>query len=268
MMGGHVRMYMVYSPRHATTVEATSPTHAVELAQREGLINPEIDAHMVAEAVFIEGVLSVIGEPYGFQPTIIRAETGIMYENDPVEDPKEIDYCDGQVHITAQVESPDFTPKPLRDRGVFIVGYGASRPLIHLYRKRDPDAEIWTINSDRVEGATRHFQIHSDEKLAKYGARHLDLSDLEAKGVQIYTARNYPFKEVRRVFHHSTADYMLALADLEGFKRVYLPGMDFGGNRKAIEMHSARYWFGVIEGKGGKVIWSPLSRVFQGVLYR
>lgn len=153
---------------------------------------------------------------------------------------------------------------PLENKAVICIGYGTSRTMALQFVKDEPDAEIWTMNSDRFGGATRHFQIHRPEKHPDMPKIHWEFADLK---IHIYTYDNYPMDQVRREFHHSTVDYMLAIADMEGFSRIYMPGLDFGGERKEIEIHSARYWIGVLEGKGCIVTRSPISRVFDGVRY-
>lgn len=167
---------------------------------------------------------------------------------------------------------PDTVDKPVaaadRSKAVICLGYGTSRPLLHRYLTHHPGAELWTLNSDRSPGATRHFQPHTWE-----GVQHsppdlanaiMDTSDLKC---HVYTFENYPFDKIRRVYLNSTVDYMLAIADLEGFGVVCMPGLDFGGIRRPTEMHTARYWIGVLEGKGAMVRRSPMSLMFRSILY-
>jgi hypothetical protein len=148
-----------------------------------------------------------------------------------------------------------------------MLGRGTSRPTASIYRKQDPEAEIWTINQDRVPEASRHFQIHDDELVSPEMRKLLNCEDIDASKVQLYTWENYPIDSIRRKLLNSTPDYMLAIADLEGFQRIYLPGLDFGGTRDPLELYSARYWVGVLEGKGAKVFLSPVSRMFHCSVY-
>lgn len=155
-----------------------------------------------------------------------------------------------------------------RSKVVICLGYGVSRPLLPRYRIKHKGAELWTLNADRAPGMTRHFQPHTwDGVKHQHNAKEIiDTSDLEGK-VIVYTQNNYPFDKVRRCYFCSSVDYMLALADLEGFGVVCMPGLDFGGARRPTEMHSARYWVGVLEGKGAKVCRSPLSLMFRHIRY-
>lgn len=180
-----------------------------------------------------------------------------------------IDYTDHRPYVTEDTESPRVDFPPLSGVAI-LAGRGGSLPLLWKFKKDDPGAEVWSINRERIKGATRHFQIHNPEKDRCSFDKEIigfDCSDLVEKGVKVYTFATYPFEKVRRIFHHSTVDYMLAIADLEGFAKVYMPGLDFTGCRDAIEIHSARYWIGVLEGKGVNVVRSPWSRIFQGELY-
>ena len=159
-----------------------------------------------------------------------------------------------------------FTPAPLDPaKTVMIMGYGISRPLSVSWRKKYPGCEIWTLNADRIPGATRHFQIHNPKICPDVPQREFELDDL--KNIIVYRHDNFPFDKIRRNFLCSTADYMLAIADMEGFGVVGLPGMDFAGMRRALEMHSARYWVGVLEGKGAIVLRSPMSMMFRHITY-
>lgn len=165
---------------------------------------------------------------------------------------------------------PDTVDRPTapadRSKVVICLGYGVSRPLLHRYLAHHPGAELWTINADRSPGATRHFQPHTLDgvKHIHNAANIMNTSDLK---IYVYTQDNYPFDKIRRVYLNSTVDYMLAIADLEGFGVVCMPGLDFGGVRRQSELHTARYWIGILEGKGAMVRRSPLSLMFRSILY-
>lgn len=166
------------------------------------------------------------------------------------------------------VECRPFVPAPLdMNKAVCIMGYGVSRPMVGEWKKKWPQAEIWTLNNDRMVGATRHFQIHDPAVCPDIGKSQWDMSDLETAGVQIYRHDNFPFDKVRRDYFCSTADYMMAIADLEGFGIICTPGLDFAGMRRTLEMHSMRYWIGIIEGKGGIVHRSTMSAMFRHLRY-
>jgi len=162
--------------------------------------------------------------------------------------------------------TPEFHA-PLRKGGVICVGRGVSRPTAAKYKIDDPTAEVWSINQERIPEAVRHFQIHEEETLTPLYQKLVDCSDIDTEKVRLYTPENFPFEAIRRKWLNSTPDYMLAIADMEGFSRIYMPGLDFGGIREPLQALSALYWIGVLEGKGAKVFLSPLSRVFECKIY-
>lgn len=207
----------------------------------------------------------------------IGYEDGVEVQRDPrykwhegfgavMDLPHEVGVSDPSWHDA----EPDTVDRPVapadRGKAVICLGYGVSRPLLHRYRTHHPGAELWTLNADRSPGATRHFQPHTWEgvKHVHNAAAIMDTSDLQ---IPVYGPDNYPFDKVRRVYLNSTVDYMLALADLEGFGVICMPGLDFGGVRRPSELHTARYWVGVLEGKGAMVRRSPLSLMFRSLLY-
>ena len=166
-----------------------------------------------------------------------------------------------------------FTPQPIdMHKCVLLVGYGISRPMSVHWRKQYSAAngyktEVWTLNNDRIPGATRHFQIHDPAKCGDVGESQWKMDDLIKQGVHIYRHDNFPFEIMRRDYYCSTADYMMAVADQEGFGIICTPGLDFAGLRRSLEAHSMRYWIGVIEGKGGIVHRSPMSMMFRHLRY-
>jgi hypothetical protein len=157
--------------------------------------------------------------------------------------------------------TPDYDA-PLTGKSVVLLGGGISRWHAELFM--EGEAELWTINDERHEQATRHFQVHADLFAENYGNEYIDTSDLD---IPVYTQETFPFDEVRRVWLNSTLDYLLAMADKDGFSTIYMPGIDFGGERTSMEIESAKYWFGVLEGKGAKIHYSPLFNGFNCEVY-
>lgn len=172
-----------------------------------------------------------------------------------------VDYTGCETHVI---------DAPIRKGAVLLCGYGLSfKFCFEKWRTADPYAEIWSLNGRHVSGETRHFQIHTPERAASIDyLRNFKPESWTAKGCPVVTCDNYPFDKIRRRLLCSTADYMLALADLEGFARVYMPGLDYGGTRDPREVYASRYWIGVLEGKGALVFRSPFSRMFEEDMYR
>lgn len=223
----------------------------------------------VCDTSWVEGVLSVDPRSQNYELVDGKWEKiEGMVKRAPPFPPKEcLDaLTNGLVHVTGDQTTPDFEA-PLTDRAVIAIGYGISRPSYMIYKKREPDAEIWTINRDRIPGADRHFEIHRAELLTPEMRAEVDSSDIDPESMTLYLHDTFPFNTIRRPWLNSTIDYILAMADRDGFSRIYLPGMDFGGIRDVEEIHSARYWIGVLEGKGAKVFLSPLSRAFECSIY-
>jgi len=155
----------------------------------------------------------------------------------------------------------------VKGKAVIMLGYGVSRPLHMRFRKNYPQAELWTLNQDRMDGAVRHFQIHDPEVRSDMVPEQFNMDDLREKNVKIYDYLNFPYNDIRRNYLCSTADYMLAIADMEGFETICMPGLDFGGMRRPVELHSARFWVGILEGKGCIVHRSPMSLMFRHLTY-
>lgn len=164
-------------------------------------------------------------------------------------------------------ETRDFSAPIRPGSAVLLVGYGLSRAMTNHYLRRFPRAERWTLNADRIPGAKTHFQIHREDVCTNMEQKQFEMDDLVKSGVRIITPDNFPFDKMRRQFWTSTVDYMLALADLEGFEHVCMPGLDFGGIRRMQEIIGAAYWIGALEGKGAKVYRSPQSLVFRHIKY-
>lgn len=152
-------------------------------------------------------------------------------------------------------------------KSVLLVGYGLSRAMTGHYLRRFPNAVRWGLNRDRCPGVKRHFQIHDPKVCTNMPKAEFEYDDLVARGVEIITLDNFPFDKMRRQFWTSTADYMLALADYEGYEHICLPGLDYGGLRRMQELIGSAYWIGVLEGKGAKVYRSPMSMLFRHIHY-
>jgi hypothetical protein len=159
--------------------------------------------------------------------------------------------------------TPDFNA-PIEDKAVIIMGCGITRDNWEEYLEMSPDAELWTMNDERHDRATRHFQIHTKKHYAQMGKEFFGMDDLY---IPIYTPENFPIDGIRRVFLNTTVDFMLAIADMDGFSTVYLPGVDFGGKKEAQEKDSARYWLGILEGKGCRVFYSAFFTGFDCSVY-
>ena len=250
--------YLITDGKIALRIMAENP----EMAFRRAEATMCVEGAFAHEVTYIEGVEHI-------SPRLYRWTTGgavpIIY------DPK-VAFFD-ENWIDRNPSTVPFAPAPLdMKKVVMLMGYGMSRPMsIHWKRQYPKDqgytVETWTLNNDRVPDVTRHFQIHKPEVCPTLDKTQFALDDLKAKGIHIYTFDNFPFEKMRRDYYCSTADYMMAVADAEGFGIVCTPGLDFAGMRRALEVHSMRYWIGVIEGKGGIVHRSPMSMMFRHLRY-
>jgi hypothetical protein len=251
---------MVFAPCHVTYVLAVDEEHAWRVAGE-----PEVlGGRKVVQKAFVQGgrlmvTMSKEAVKYAEEGIIGTAMLRKLHATpvmEAVRDPKPI--------LSEGLKiSPPFDA-PIEDKGVMILGCGVTRDHIEEYRKMDPKAEVWTMNDERYEGATRHFQPHCVEPFKRFGKEFFDTSDLD---IPVYTPHNYPYDKIRRVWLNTSIDYMLAIADVDGFSRVFLPGVDFGGKREQFEKLSAQYWMGVLEGKGATVFLSPLYTGFDCEVY-
>lgn len=250
--------YLITNGQIALRIRAENPEMAFKLCES----TMQIEGAWAHEVTYQEGVEHV-------SPKLFQWKDGgaipILYDHKAA-------YFD-ENWIDRVPSTAPYTPAPLdMHKVVMLMGYGMSRPMSVHWRREYSEAkgyktEVWTLNNDRVPGATRHFQIHKQEVCPVLDKTQFALDDLKAKGVYIYTWDNFPFDKMRRDYYCSTADYMMAIADAEGFGIVCTPGLDFAGMRRALEVHSMRYWIGVIEGKGGIVHRSPMSMMFRHLRY-
>lgn len=157
-------------------------------------------------------------------------------------------------------------PTSILNKAVFCIGKGVSARMNTRAMERENRPEVWTLNDDRsyADVSTLHWQIHPEG--TDVPRRFLETADLEGD-VEIMTLDKFPMQSIRIDFLNSTVDFMLAYADLLGFGRVYMYGCDYVGIKRELEMHSTRYWIGVLQGKGVDVVLSPMSRIFEGDVY-
>jgi hypothetical protein len=216
----------------------------------------------IAPAFWAEGVL-LSGLPEGFprpEGKIIDMRALRKWKSKPCKDVPQ------EAPIGASIRGAEVTPnfEHGESEAVIMIGCGVTREHLDPYLQAEPDAEVWTMNDDRHPRSTRHFQIHLREFFGHYGEECFDVSDLD---IYVYDAENYPYNKIRRIWLNSSIDYMMAIADKDGFKRIYLPGFDFGGKREGEEADSFKYWVGAAEGRGAKVFLSPLFHGFDCDVY-
>lgn len=240
----------IVSNGHATQrVMAENPQQAFERASSVDKQNAK-----VCRIVYDQGAECIEDIAYGWRDGGV---VPLLSKDAAWSDPRWMDS-----HPSTEPYSAPIIP----GKSVLLVGYGLSRAMTNHYLHKFPGAEKWTLNADRIPGACRHFQIHDRSVCANMPAREFEMGDIEGS-VKIYTLDNFPYDKMRRQFWTSTADYMMALADYEGFENVCMPGLDFGGMRRMQELIGAAYWIGVLEGKGAKVHRSPMSMLFRHLHY-
>jgi hypothetical protein len=263
-------IWFVFSPCHGTYVLAVDEEHAWRVAKEPQDMHPR---RIVRKAEFRNGLLvfdfSGVKEvpPEMRGPKASRLETVLVGKTlSPVEQLGD----EPKAPVPDVIEGDRTTPKfeaPLEDKAVFVIGAGASRVGYHELLEKEPGAEVWTINDERSGEQTRHFQIHLRSAFPACSEAYFEVGDLIEKGITVYEPHTFPFGKIRRLWLNSSIDYMLALADAEGFSRIYMPGIDFGGLREPQEKASSRYWIGVLEGKGATVYNSPLYNGFDCKIY-
>jgi hypothetical protein len=153
-----------------------------------------------------------------------------------------------------------FEPGP----SVIILGLGTTSGMWKVFLGDNPDAEIWTLNKGWCKEAgdawTKHFEIHDDTVRTWFYPI--------PEGREIITNKDYPFKEVARELFGSSICYMLAYAHLKGYREIWMPGVDFGGERNIFdEIVSVHYWMGRLEEAGARIWYSPLSLLMKNREY-
>lgn len=128
------------------------------------------------------------------------------------------------------------------------------------------DHEVWGVNrvykfAKRID---RLFCIGSVDELE-------DIREYQAElGFDIVDTSNYPIYKVMDYFQtdyfSDTVCYMMALALIEGYERIYLYGVDMLGEY-AVERNGVEYWVGRAIGKGAQVINTFGSAVCKGKMY-
>lgn len=157
---------------------------------------------------------------------------------------------------------------------VIIRGKGASRDWHKAYMEANKSrgVELWTLNDDILPATNSHFDIHSG---AHHQAHIAALWGNGAGRIACYINPNrkkafpwqkhYPIGDVisqvgRFSCFRSTISYMIALAVLQGFKKICLPGCDFNdpNEDRTSQRQCAERWLYFAIGRGVEVDW-PLS---------
>ena len=166
---------------------------------------------------------------------------------------------------------------------VAIVGFAPSSMEDAQFLFGDPDCEIWAINQlyvawprivpgNRIperRNVTRWFQIHHrhsyDQTVARDHSHHEWLSQqkdfpiyMQNKEPDIPCSVEFPVNEIlgkfRRYFTNSIS-WEIALAIYEGFKKIYIFGVDMAQDSEySFERPSVEYFCGYAEGAGIELV--------------
>lgn len=175
---------------------------------------------------------------------------------------------------------------------VALVGKGMCRADVPWGRE---GYEFWGLNDPPSPGDgyapikchNRWFQLHPPSYMEKHypqGLIDLELAWSRETGVTLYMDEHYdeypdsvpyPMEEVMELpggsYHTSSFDWMVALAVLEGWRRIELYGCDFHTFPTVIdgEPLSARpcleFWLGVAAGRGAQIEVHGLGDVFCNI---
>ena len=184
-----------------------------------------------------------------------------------------------EVLVPAQGDWPGGIPRVCNQ--VAIVGFAPSTMRDVQYLFGDPDIEIWGINqlymafpdilpgarSPEKRNATRWFQIHHrhsyDQTIARDHSHHEWLGKPREVEFPIYMQKRepdvpmsieFPKDEIIRHFGRyftNSISWEIALAIMEGFKKIYVYGVDMAQDGEYMfERPSVEYFLGWARGAG------------------